>query len=394
MKKSDRKKILYFDCSSGISGDMILGAFIDLGVSLPVLKKELRKLKIGSFTIKERTMKKNGIRATKFDVHITESKRERNFGEIRRIIEKSSIDDDVKERSISIFKKMFAAEAKVHGMSMSRIHLHEMGAIDAIVDVVGSCIAFKKTGAQDVFCSPINVGSGFVRCDHGTFPVPAPATSELLRDIPIYSFGDAGELTTPTGAAIISSLASRFIPLPMIEIEKAGYGAGSRQLKSHPNILRVFLGTTEFALQKTVTIIETTIDDMNPQIFGHLMDTLFRGGALEVFSAHIMMKKNRPGILLTVISKDDDADRLIGIIFRETTTIGVRFRKEERHELERKIENVRTRFGTIRVKVSFFKGSISQVTPEYEDCVRIAQKMKIPLKDVQQEVISRYTGRQ
>ncbi len=390
MKRSEHKKVLYFDCSSGISGDMILGALTDLGVSLAFLEKELQKLKIRSFTLKTRTMKKNGIRATKFDVHITESKHERNLGEIRRIIEKSSIDEDVKKQSIIIFKKMFAAEAKVHGMSISKIHLHEMGAIDAIVDVVGSCIALKKIGAQKVFCSPINVGSGFVRCDHGTFPVPAPATSELLHGVPIYSFGDAGELTTPTGAAIISSFASQFILLPMIEVDKVGCGAGSRQLRSHPNILRVFFGTTESAPQKTVTVIETTIDDMNPQIFGHLMDTLFKEGALEVFSANVMMKKNRPGIHITVICADDDADRFIGTIFKETTTIGVRFRKEGRHELERKIEKVRTRFGTIRVKVSFFKGSISQVTPEYEDCVRIAQSKKIPLKDVQQEVIAKY----
>jgi len=389
MKKTDYKNVLYFDCFSGISGDMVLGALVDLGVPLSFLKKELKKLRLRSFSLKARNVKMDGIRATKIDVLIPEHKGKRSFREIERIIERSGVQDDIKERSISIFKKMIGAEAKVHGKSAASVHLHEMGAIDAIVDVVGSCIALNSIGADEIISSPINVGGGFVRCDHGVFPVPAPATSEILKGIPLFSSGEE-ELATPTGAAIITSFASRFIPIPGIEVEKIGYGAGSRQLRSHPNLLRVFLGRVGAASEKKVTVIETTIDDMNPQIFGHLMETLFKKGALEVFSTNVLMKKNRPGILVTVICDNEDLERITGIIFIETTTIGVRFRQEDRCELERNFEHVKTKYGKIRMKVSLFNGRVSQATPEFDDCVQAARKFKVPLKEVQQAAISTY----
>ncbi|MEW5806528.1 MAG: nickel pincer cofactor biosynthesis protein LarC [Acidobacteriota bacterium] len=389
------RKILYFDCFSGISGDMLLGALIDLGIPFSYLKKELNKLKLTSLSLAARKVKRDGISATKFDVFMVrrkgpkQDKGGRNLSEISKIIERSSLEKEIKDRSIGIFRKMIEAEAKVHMVPGSKMHLHEMGAIDAIVDVVGACIAFKRIGVDEILSSPINVGRGFARCEHGIFPIPAPATMEILKGVPIYSRGDEAELTTPTGASIISSFASRFLPIPEMEAEKVGYGAGSRELKSHPNLLRVVMGRARIGSGGMVSVIETTIDDMNLQIFGYLMETLFKNGALEVFYTNVIMKKNRPGILVTVICSHQDRDKLIGILFRETTTIGVRFRNENRQELERRIETVQTRFGKIRVKKSFFDGKVSQASSEYDDCAKAARRHNAPLKEVQQEALKK-----
>lgn len=366
---------------------MLLGALIDLGVPLSTIENQLKKLNIKAYKISTRKVKKEGISSTKFHVQIPESPIKRKFSDIKNLIENSRLDNDIKKNSIIIFKKMFVAEAKVHGTKSYQIHLHEMGAIDAIVDIVGACAALQKIGADEILSSPINVGKGFVTCEHGTFPVPAPATTELLRGIPIYSYGESAELATPTGAAIISTFATQFTGLPEMVIEETGYGAGSKELKSHPNILRVFLGKSLHGFPSCTTIIETTLDDMNPQNYGYIMDSLFKIGALEVFYTNVQMKKNRPGILITIICKEEQRPKIIDHLFKETTTIGVRSRIDQRYELEREIEKVKTRYGTIRLKVSTHDGKIAHVSAEYDDCLRAAKKFMIPLKEVQFEAL-------
>jgi uncharacterized protein (TIGR00299 family) protein len=388
--KAKKRKLLYFDCFSGISGDMLLGALLDLGVPCSVVENQLKKLKVKAFKIKTAKVKRDGITATKLQVRISESHVKRNFSDIRKIIEKSGLDDGIKKKSIEIFKKLFAAEAKVHGKKAHQIHLHEMGAIDAIVDIVGASVALKEIGADEIYSSPINVGKGFVKCEHGTFPVPAPATAELLKSIPVYSYGEKAELATPTGAAIISAWATQFNELPEMQIEQTGYGAGSKILKSHPNLLRVFLGTSSEEFASSTTIIETTLDDMNPQNYGYLMDTLFREGALEVFYTNVQMKKNRPGILVTVICKEEKAGSIIEHLFKETTTIGIRCRTDRRYELQREIKKIKTKYGTIRLKLSFLNGKVTQVSAEYDDCLRAAKRYRVPLKEVQFESLKTF----
>jgi uncharacterized protein (TIGR00299 family) protein len=282
------------------------------------------------------------------------------------------------------------AEAKVHGKKPHQIHLHEMGAIDAIVDIVGACIALKAIGADIITFSPVNVGKGFVKCEHGTFPVPAPATAELLKGRQIYSYGEKAELATPTGAAILSTWATQQREFPEMIIEKTGYGAGSKKLKSHPNLLRVFLGTSSEGSPAFTTIIETTLDDMNPQNYGYLMERLFRIGALEVFYTNVQMKKNRPGILVTVICKEDTAPKIMKHLFKETTTIGIRYRTDRRFELEREMNMVKTKYGTIRLKSSTLDGEVTQVSAEYDDCLRAAKKFRVPLKEVQFEALKTF----
>ncbi len=390
MVRAKKGKLLYFDCFSGVSGDMLLGALLDLGVSHSSIEKQLKKLKIKTFKISTRKIKRDGITATKFHVQVSESRTKRNFSDIKKIIEKSTLGDTVKKKSIEIFKKLFIAEAKVHGKKPHQIHLHEMGAIDAIVDIVGACVALKEIGADEIYSSPINVGKGFVKCEHGTFPVPAPATAELLKGIPVYSYGEKAELATPTGAAIVSAWATQFDELPEMMIERTGYGAGSKELKSHPNLLRVFLGTSFEKYATNTTIIETTLDDMNPQNYGYLMDTLFRTGALEVFYTNVQMKKNRPGILVTVICKEEKAPAIIKLLFKETTTIGIRCRTDRRYELQREIKKIKTRYGTIRLKLSTLNGEVTQVSAEYEDCLGAAKKYRVPLKEIQFEALRIY----
>lgn len=385
--KRKKQKLLYFDCFSGISGDMILGALLDLGVPRSIVENQLKKLKVKTFKLRTTKVKRDGITAMKFHVEVSESHVKRNFSNIRKIIENSGLDDGVKKKSIEIFKKLFVAEAKVHGKKPHQIHLHEMGAVDAIVDIVGACVALKEIGADEIYSSPINVGKGFVKCEHGTFPVPAPATAELLKSIPVYSYGEKAELATPTGATIISSWATQYTDLPEMKIERTGYGAGSKILKSHPNLLRVFLGTSSEEFPASTTIIETTLDDMNPQNYGYLMDTLFREGALEVFYTNVQMKKNRPGILITVICKEEQVSRIIEHLFKETTTIGIRCRTDRRYELQREIKKIKTKYGTIRLKLSTLNGEVTQVSAEYDDCLRAAKKHGIPLKKIQFEAL-------
>jgi len=319
----------------------------------------------------------------------------RGLSEIKKIISAASISDKAKKTAISIFEALGAAEAKIHNVPIETIHFHEVGAVDAIVDIVCAAVGAEALGVDEIICSSLNVGGGTVNCAHGNFPVPAPATVELLKDAPVYSSGIQMELVTPTGAAIVKTIAKRFGAFPELKIEKSAYGAGSRDFHGHPNVLRLVIGEAAPKLASktnsdTITVLEANIDDLNPQVFGYVMDRLLEDGALDVFGMPVQMKKNRPGTLLTVLCKPEDVDKLMQLIFSETTTLGVRRREEGRQCLARRWENVRTEWGEVRIKIASMNGTITNYAPEYEDCRRIAAEHHIPLKMVMQEASRAY----
>jgi len=381
-------KTAYFDCFSGISGDMIIGALIDLGLDVNFLDKELKKLKIKNYKIKSRKIVKNGISATKFDVIVQNTKNTptRNLKQINKIINNSKLNTQIKNKIKKIFLKIANAEAKVHNKSIDKVHFHEIGAIDTIVDIAGAVIGLEKLGIEKIYCSKLNVGTGFVKFSHGTFPVPAPATAEILKNIPVYNNDIEFELVTPTGAAIISTLADKFGKMPSIDVEKIGYGAGSKDLEQ-PNVLRVFLGEADEIENEVINVIETNIDNMNPEIFPYVIERLMENKALDAYLTNIIMKKNRHAVKLTVLAGSEDTDKLLKIIFDETTTLGVRIYQASRKKLYREIKTVKTKYGKVRVKISKSGEKIENVMPEYEDCVKIARSRKIPLKKVYEEVI-------
>jgi hypothetical protein len=310
--------------------------------------------------------------------------------------------ESAKRTAIAIFEKLGAAEAKIHNVPIEEIHFHEVGAVDALVDIVCAAVGAEALGVDEFVCSPLNVGGGTVNCAHGTFPVPAPATVELLQGAPVYSSGLQAELVTPTGAAIVASLVKRFESFPEMKIQKSGYGAGSRDFPWHANVLRITVGETTIELnsdrnaratqasQETVVVLEANLDDLSPQVFGYVMDRLLEAGALDVFATPVQMKKNRPGTLLTVLAKTEDTDKLAQIIFAETTTLGVRRREEVRQTLARRWETVGTKWGEVRIKIASMNGSVSNYAPEYEDCRRIAEEQKVPLKAVMMEAMDAY----
>jgi hypothetical protein len=324
----------------------------------------------------------------------------RRLTEIRQIISAASISEGAKKTAIAIFETLGRAEAKIHNTSIEDVHFHEVGAVDAMVDIICAAVAAEALGVDEFICSPLNVGGGTVKCAHGTIPVPAPATVELLADAPVYSSGIQAELVTPTGAAIVKTLVSRFAAFPQMKIQKSGYGAGSRDFPGHPNVVRLTVGeTTSSSLStntatETITVLEANLDDLNPQVFGYMMERLFEEGALDAFGMPVQMKKNRPGTLLTVLCEPDDASKLTQLIFTETTTLGVRRRDEQRHTLARRWENVQTQWGEVRIKIASMNGTVTNFAPEYEDCKKIAGEHRVPLKNVIQEAARAYLGAQ
>jgi uncharacterized protein (TIGR00299 family) protein len=315
--------------------------------------------------------------------------------EIRTIISAAAISEAAKKTAIAIFEALGAAEAKIHSVPIESIHFHEVGAVDAIVDIICAAVGAEALGVDEIVCSPLNVGGGMVKCAHGTFPVPAPATVELLKDAPVYSSGVQAELVTPTGAAVVKILASRFATFPEMKIEKSGYGAGSREFPELPNVLRLTIGESVAAKtsSEVITVLEANLDDLNPQVFGYVMDRLLEEGALDVFGTPVQMKKNRPGMVLTVLCKPEDAGKLTQILFAETTTLGVRRRDEARQTLARRWESVRTQWGDVRIKIGSLNGTISNYAPEYEDCRRIAAEHRVPLKTVMSTAVDAYLSR-
>ncbi len=454
-------RIAYLECFSGVSGDMFLGALIDAGVPPRVLEDTVAALGVDARLEISRVVR-SGISATKVDVwvdgekdlpreeywkkqdvaraptpahahhehdhhhdhehhhrdkdhHDHEASRAgapaphehshegshshgRGLTEIREIISKSGIRETAKRTAIAIFEALGAAEAKIHATSVEKVHFHEVGAVDAMVDIVCAAVGAEALGVDEIICSPLNVGGGSVQCAHGTFPVPAPATVELLKDAPVYSSGVQAELVTPTGAAIVKILAKRFAAFPEMKVEKSGYGAGTREFPGLPNVVRLTIGESASTLaaktaSEIVTVLEANLDDLNPQVFGYVMDRLLEEGALDVFGMPVQMKKNRPGTLLTVLCKPEDVSKLTQLIFTETTTLGVRRRDEVRQTLARRWENVRTQWGEVRIKIASMNGTVTNYAPEYEDCRRIAAEHHVPLKTVMQEASREYLGK-
>jgi len=438
-------RIAYIDCFSGISGDMFLGALVDAGVSPKLLEDTVAALDIGARLEISRVLR-GGISATKVDVYSNGEKdlpREvfwaqqghdhedshvwrrgsapprtgqspvstqplptqhdhehaRGLKEIREIIEKAAISSTAKATAIRIFEALGNAEAEIHNTSVEQVHFHEVGAVDAMVDIVCAAVGAESLTVEEWVCSPLNVGGGTVKCAHGTLPVPAPATLKLLRDAPVYSSGPQVELVTPTGAAIVKTLSARFASFPMMKIEKAGYGAGTRDFPEHPNLLRLTIGeamtadgasTSPSTSNDRITVLEANLDDLSPQVLAYAMERLLAEGALDVFSVPVQMKKSRSGALLTVLTKMEDANRLTKTIFAETTTLGVRRREERRQTLSRRWETVDTTWGPVRIKIANMNGTVSNYAPEYEDCRMLAETQHVPLRTVMQEAIQQY----
>ena len=434
-------RIAYLECFSGISGDMFLGALVDAGVSPDLLKRTVGALGVDA-RLEISRVDRSGISAVKVDViaagekelpreefwerqanhqhepahsrehkhpheHDHEHKHEhsqehghahhhphRGLKEIREVIGKAAISQSARARAVKTFEALGAAEAKIHNTDLEDIRFHEVGAVDAIVDIVCAAVGAEALGVDEWVCSPLNVGGGTVECAHGTFPIPAPATLELLKNAPIYSSEIQKELVTPTGAAIVSVLASRFAQFPRMKTERIGYGAGTRDFKGHPNVVRLSIGeAVGHEAGKTpaeeIVVLEANVDDMTPQVFGYVMERALQAGALDVFATAVQMKKSRPGMLLTVLCRPEESAQLRQLIFTETTTLGVRERREARTTLARRHISVQTRWGEVRMKLATLNGSgsVTNYAPEYEDCRRIAEQQSVPLKTVMQEAI-------
>ncbi|MBI5849214.1 MAG: nickel pincer cofactor biosynthesis protein LarC [Nitrospirae bacterium] len=384
-------KIAYFDCFSGISGDMCLGALVDAGVPLKEIERGLKKLKLKGYALSEKKVLRTGIAATKVDVTLKKavSGRQsavRKWKDIQTIIKESDLPERIKKQGLAVFKNLFEAEAKVHGSTIEKTHLHELGCVDCLVDIFGTLIGLSYLGIEKVYASPVNLGSGSTKTSHGIMPVPAPATAELLKGVPCYSSGPAFEMTTPTGAVFLRTLASGFGSMPLFSLEKIGIGAGNKDPEERSNIVRIMVGQVdETARHEAITVIETNIDDMNPQVYEYVMERLFGAGALDAFIAQVIMKKSRPGVLLTVLCSAEKKDGIINIILQETTTIGIRFYEAGRVVMARQLKGVRTQYGTVRVKESTY-GEHLRITPEYEDCRKAAEDYSVPLLDVMEEV--------
>lgn len=376
-------KTAYFHCFAGISGDMITGALLDAGAAFERLESELKMLEITGFKISAKKVVKNGISGTKFNVNVTGEQTVRGLPEIEKIINSSKLRNSIKKRSLEIFWILAEAESVVHGIPLDEVHFHEIGAVDTIVDIVSVCVTLEDLGIKKIFSSPLNLGTGYVETMHGKLPVPSPATMEILKGKPVYSMGIKSELTTPTGAAIISAIADNFISIPLMNLDSTGYGAGTRDLPI-PNLLRVITGelVEEKHLADTITSLETNIDDMNPEFFPSVMEKLLENGALDVYLQPVIMKKSRPGNILTVLAEHQDEEKFARIIFRETTTSGIRISSVRRRKLVRETGSVHTPFGEVAIKIHYIEGEVITLSPEFNNCKTIADKKEVPIKDV------------
>jgi len=395
-------RVAYFDCASGASGDMLLGALVDLGLGLDELRAELQKLPIGGFRLQSHRVHRSGLHATKVDVVIEHEPvhghdhphAQRGLAEILEILQGSALDRAVRDRAASLFRRLAEAEAAVHGTSVEEVHFHEVGAVDAIVDIVGGCFGLAWLRADRFVASPLNVGSGTVTMSHGVFPVPAPATALLVAGAPVYGAGD-GELLTPTGALLVTGHATSYGPLPPLTLQGVGHGAGSREVAGRPNVLRLLVGEDGGeATAERVIVLECELDDMSPQLCGPLVDRLLASGALDVFYTAVTMKKGRPGLLLTVLGPPDRREALEEVIFAETTTLGVRRQEWERTVLAREQVQVSTAYGTIGVKVGRRAGRVYNAQPEFDECQRAAVVRGVPVKEVLAAALAAYRAAQ
>ena len=371
---------------------MTLGALVDAGCNLAEMEAHLRRLPVSGWKISSEKVVRRGFRATQVKVESSDPQRRRSLSDILQLIERAGLPLPIAERAARIFRRLGEAEALVHGMPIEKVHFHEVGAVDAIVDIVGAATGFEQLGVEEFFCSALNVGGGRVDTQHGNLPVPAPATAELLRGAPTYSNGIQRELVTPTGAAIVATMASQFGPQPAMTVAAIGLGAGSAELAEQPNVLRLFIGETAArgadatlsgpVLDEDIIVLEANLDDMSPQVYGYFAERALEAGALDVFSIPVQMKKNRPGQLVMVLCKPADREKLSDLLFRETTTLGVRQSNVKRRTLQRESIAVETSFGSIRMKIARLNGQILNVAPEYEDCQKVAAERGVPLKQV------------
>lgn len=390
-------KIAYFDCFSGISGDMTLGALIDAGCPADLLRSELQALQVLGWTLTTEKVWKNGMAATYVRVQTEDQQKHRSLTTILEILKNSRLAPPVRERASRIFQKLGEAEAHVHDAPIEKVHFHEVGAVDAIVDIVGACIGFHALAIERFTCSPLNVGGGTAKMAHGVLPVPAPATARLLQGAPTFSNGVQCELVTPTGAAIVSTLCDYFGPQPSMTVSAIGYGAGTADLEGQPNVVRIMIGdsaeTAASAGDEEISIIEANLDDMNPQIYGYVLEKALAAGALDVYTTALQMKKNRPGTLLTILCRPSETDALMSLVFAETTTFGIRTHRAQRRALPREWVNVSTSYGSVRIKLSRSNGHVLHVTPEYDDCRKLAVEKQVPLQEVISEALRTYQAR-
>ena len=385
-------KIAYFDCFAGASGDMILGSLMDAGLLLETLKTDLAGLGIGHYELRLEEVVKKGLAGSQAIVSVDEDHHQhhhRHLADIKKIIKNSTLSYPVKQKSLQIFQRLAEAEARVHRTDIENIHFHEVGAVDAIIDVVGAVVGLESLGIDKVYCSPLHLGSGTIECAHGTLPVPAPATAELVKGYPAYSTGVAGELLTPTGAAILTTLAEDFGPMPPLSIDRIGYGAGTSD-PAIPNLLRVFIGELPdqagYVETEQVAVIDTNIDDMNPQVYDYVIEEVLKRGAMDIFLAPVQMKKNRTGMLLTIVCSPRAVWEFANFLLRETTTIGTRWRLENRIKAGRTIQKIDTPYGKIRFKLAEIDGEVINASPEYDDCKRAALDNEVPIKKVMEEL--------
>ena len=386
-------KTLYFDCFAGASGDMILGALVAAGVQPTALIEQLELLGVGGWQIDFEKVDRSGISATYTKVKTAHEHAHRHLGDILKIIYDSRLSDSVKDRAAGIFSQLAEAEAHVHNEPIEKIHFHEVGALDAIVDVCGAAIGFELLGIEKFISSPLRVGKGMIEMAHGRFPIPPPAVAELLKGKPIYAGDIEGEFVTPTGAAIISTVCEEFGPIPSMRIDATGYGAGARDPQKFPNVLRVFVGQTEATAvsEETLLMIETNIDDMSPQLFGYVMDRALEMGALDCYLTPTQMKKNRPGLLLSILCRPDEREKFLQMLFAETTTIGARSYEVTRRALARETVRVETPFGSIDVKVASTRNGAVNAMPEFEQCRAAAQQAGVALREVQEAARQAYS---
>ncbi len=383
-------KQAYLDCSSGMSGDMFLAALLDAGLAPERLFTELKKIPLGFYEFKRTRAVRGGLVGTLVDIRVPGQQPERHLGDIERVLQESTLAETVKNQALKIFGRLAEVEGKLHNRAPSEVHFHEVGAVDAILDIVGACAGLALLEISELICSPLNVGGGRVETEHGMLPVPAPACAELLKEIPIYSSGIEGELVTPTGAAIVATLARSFGPMPPIKVERIGYGAGAKDFPKHPNVARLFVGQSiepvraeaGAAGDEVVSVIEANLDDMSPQLYGYLVEQALAAGALDVTCSSIQMKKNRPGLEVSILCKPELSEALTQLLFEQTTTIGLRIYEARRKVLERELVSVETAYGTVRIKVAKRHGKVVNIAPEYEDCQRLATEKSAPLKQV------------
>lgn len=387
---------IFFDCFAGISGDMTLGALVSAGADARALVEQVALLGVEGYEVEFERVDRSGISATRAVVRAREEKKHRHLSDIEALIGRSRLAPRVKDRATRIFRRLGEAEARVHDVPVERIHFHEVGALDSIVDVVGACVGFELLGVERFVCSPLHVGSGTVEMEHGRFPVPPPAVAELLKGAPIYSTEVKGELVTPTGAAVVSTLCESFGPLPAMSVESTGYGAGSRDYEKFPNVLRVLVGesTGGPAGVEKLLMIETNVDDVSPQVIGHVAEQALARGALDCYVTPVQMKKNRPGVLVSILCRPSEREAMFELLFSETTTIGARSYEVERRALEREVVAVETEFGRVDVKVARLGDAVKGFTPEYEQCREAAARAGVPLRIVEEAARAAFRQRQ